>query len=211
MASRRSTMIAILTAGMLALTGAVAGPAVAGVVGTAAQGSPVAPVTAVRSGAAALVEADRGTGSTADDTGSTAEGADAASARLARGCERAFDAAQRRDMESFRDYDAATWRAVHDPAAVSIFASGARIAGIDKIIAALARHFADREAGFTWKELNRRVDGCRTAFIEYETVYRIDRVGFYQRALTVVTYTFSHGRWVVIMDQGTLLPRPAGS
>jgi hypothetical protein len=197
-----------LTAGALALTGGVAGPAVAGVINTASRGAPVAAVGSAQS-AASFSSVDRAVGAVHDVTATSAS--DVTLSGLARGCERSFDAAQRRDMESFRDYDAAAWRAVHDPAAVSIFASGARIAGIDKIIAALAGHFADREAGFTWKEINRRVDGCRTAFIEYETVYRIDRVGFYQRALTVVTYTFSHGRWLVIMDQGTLLPRPAGS
>ncbi len=197
MSSRiRRTLISVITAGALALTGTVAG---SGAIALAANSS-----TASTDGGSAAVGA-------ADDEAATTGSGESTGRNGYRGCERSFDAAQRRDMESFRDYDAATWRAVHDPDAVSIFASGARIAGIDKIIAALAGHFADREATFSWKEINRRVDGCRTAVIEYETVYEIKRVGFYQRALTAVTYTFSHGRWLVILDQGTLLPRPAGS
>jgi hypothetical protein len=126
------------------------------------------------------------------------------------GCAAKFEAAQRADMESFRDYDAATFRAGHDPDAVSIFPSGARFAGIDAIMTALTGHFRDREALWSWTELNRRVDGCRTAFIEYEAVYEIPRIGFYQRALTVVTYEYEQGRWLGIMDQGTMLELRTG-
>jgi ketosteroid isomerase-like protein len=127
------------------------------------------------------------------------------------GCARKFEAAQRVDMESFRDYDAAAFRAGHDPDAVSIFPSGARFVGIDAIMAALRGHFADREARWSWTEINRRVDGCKVAFIEYEAVYEIPRTGFYQRALTVVTYEYEHGRWLGIMDQGTMLELRPGS
>src|SRR5688500_15295268 len=51
--------------------------------------------------------------------------------RRARGCARQFELAQRMDMESFRDYDAETFRAVHDERAVTVFASGAVRTGID--------------------------------------------------------------------------------
>jgi ketosteroid isomerase-like protein len=126
------------------------------------------------------------------------------------GCAAKFDAAQRADMESFRDYDAATFRAGHAPDAVSIFPQGQRFAGIDAIMTALQSHFADREALWSWTEIARHVDGCRTAFIEYEAVYEIPRTGFYQRALTAVTYVYEHGRWLGILDQGTLLELRTG-
>jgi hypothetical protein len=70
---------------------------------------------------------------------------------------------------------------------------------------ALRGHFENREALWSWTEINRRVDGCSTAFIEYEAVYEIPRVGFYQRAHTVVTYIHRHGQWRSILDQGTML------
>lgn len=126
------------------------------------------------------------------------------------GCAAKFDAAQRADMESFRDYDAATFRAGHAADAVSIFPQGQRFAGIDAIMTALRSHFADREALWSWTEIARHVDGCRTAFIEYEAVYEIPRTGFYQRALTAVTYVYEHGRWLGILDQGTLLELRTG-
>jgi hypothetical protein len=120
-------------------------------------------------------------------------------------CARQFDEAQRADMESFRDFDSDTFRSVHARDAVSIFPTGERIAGIDAIMEALESHFADRSAVWSWTELDRRVDGCRSAVITYEATYDIPAVGYHQRALTVVTYVRQHGRWLAVMDQGTLL------
>ncbi len=126
----------------------------------------------------------------------------------ARGCARQFELAQRMDMESFRDYDEETFRAVHDERAVTIFGSGAVRYGIDAIMTALASHFAGREAVWSWTEKYRVVDGCNSAFILYETMYEIPRIGFRQRALTGVTYSHDGHRWLAIADQGTPLPLP---
>ncbi|MEZ0472284.1 hypothetical protein [Luteimonas salinilitoris] len=131
---------------------------------------------------------------------------DGENARANRHCERQFEVAQRIDMESFRDYDAETFRAVHTDDAVTIFASGAVFYGIDAIMDALASHFENREAVWEWTELYRKVEGCRTAFILYETTYRIPSAGFFQRALTGVSYTRHRGVWLANADQGTLLP-----
>ena len=125
-------------------------------------------------------------------------------------CAAKFEQAQRADMESFRDYDAATFRAGHTADAVSIFPQGQRFAGIDAIMTALQAHFAGREAIWSWTEIARHVDGCRTAFIEYDAVYEIPRIGLFQRALTAVTYVYEHGRWLGVLDQGTLLELRTG-
>ena len=135
---------------------------------------------------------------------SVAAGASAES--NAAGCARQFEVAQRVDMESFRDYDAETFRDGHHPDSVTVFASGARRVGIDAIMAALAPHFADREAIWAWTELYRVVDGCRSAFILYDTTYDIPSIGFHQHALTGVTYTHDGDKWLSIADQGTLIP-----
>jgi len=108
-------------------------------------------------------------------------------------------------MESFRDFDADTWRAGHDPDAVSIFPSGATFVGIDAIMNALTGHFENRNAVWSWTELSRRVDGCRTAVIRYDATYDIPSIGYHQRAVTVVTYIYERGRWLSIYDQGTML------
>jgi hypothetical protein len=137
---------------------------------------------------------------------SSAAAVASAESNAAAGCARQFEVAQRVDMESFRDYDAETFRDGHDPRAVTVFASGARRIGIDAIMAALAPHFAGREAVWAWTELYRVVDGCRSAFILYDTTYDIPSIGFHQHALTGVTYTHDGERWLSIADQGTLLP-----
>ena len=125
---------------------------------------------------------------------------------ITRLCARQFEVAQRMDMESFRDYDAETFRAVHDERAITVFGSGATRIGIDAIMATFASHFANREALWSWTERYRVVDGCSSAFILYETVYEIPRIGFRSRALTGVTYTYDRGKWLAIADQGTPLP-----
>lgn len=125
---------------------------------------------------------------------------------LASGCARQFERAQRIDMESFRDYDAETFRAIHDERAITVFASGARREGIDAIMAALASHFRNREGRWSWVERYRVVDGCKAAFILYETVYELPSIGYRQRALTGVTYTHDGNGWLAVADQGTPLP-----
>jgi hypothetical protein len=124
------------------------------------------------------------------------------------GCAAQFEVAQRTDMESFRDFDEATFRAGHDPRAVTIFASGAVRYGIDSIMATLHNHFVNRNAVWSWTELYRVVDGCRSAFILYDAVYDIPSIGYHQRTLTGVTYTHVGDRWLSIADQGTYLEAP---
>lgn len=132
--------------------------------------------------------------------------APSAFAEDAEGCARQFEVAQRVDMESFRDYDKETWLASHDDRAVTVFASGGRRIGIEAIERAMAPHFANREAIWSWTELYRVVDGCRSAVILYDTVYEIPRIGFRQHALTSVSYTHDGNKWLSIADQGTPLP-----
>ena len=120
-------------------------------------------------------------------------------------CARSFDRAQRADMESFRDFDPETWREGHADDAISIFPTGQMFVGIDQIMHAAERHFRDQDAVWSWTELSRRVDGCRSAVIVYDATYDIPRFDYHQRALTVVTYVFQHGHWRSVMDQGTLL------
>jgi len=121
-------------------------------------------------------------------------------------CERQFEAAQRMDMESFRDYDAETFRAVHVDDAVTVFGSGVVFVGIDTIMNVLSGHFQNREAIWEWTERYRTVQGCKTAFILYETTYTVPSSGFVARALTGVSYTHKRGAWLAVADQGTPLP-----
>jgi hypothetical protein len=135
-------------------------------------------------------------------------GSDDDSQRSDRRCAREFDAAQRTDMESFRDYDLPTWKAGHDDDAITIFASGQWFQGRDTIAAVLHRHFENREAIFTWTEVSRAVDGCTTGTILYDSTYAIPSANFTQRTYVSVVYTRKHGRWLSVLDQSTLLKTP---
>jgi hypothetical protein len=125
-------------------------------------------------------------------------------------CAAAFDIAQRLDMESFARYDAETFRGVHHPEAVAVLPNGRVVRGIESIIDALGDHFDRREARYTWRELHRFVDACRSAFVLYETTYEVPSTGRRERALTGVTYVHDGGRWLAIADQGSLVG-PSGS
>ena len=122
-----------------------------------------------------------------------------------RRCARQFEQAQRVDMESFRDYDLATWKAGHDDDAITVLASGVWFQGRDRIAEVLHAHFENREATWTWTELTRAVDGCKTATILYDATYAIPSAGFTQRAYVSVVYTYKHGKWLSVIDQSTLV------
>jgi uncharacterized protein DUF4440 len=119
-------------------------------------------------------------------------------------CAADLDATQRLDMESFASFDAETFCRLHHPAAVTILPVGSIHRGVDAIMAALADHFHRRVARYSWTEVHRYVDGCRMAFIVYETEYAIPASGFTLTALTGVTYVHEQGRWLVVADQGSL-------
>ncbi|MEV5960701.1 hypothetical protein AB0L70_03000 [Kribbella sp. NPDC051952] len=126
-----------------------------------------------------------------------------------RRCAAQFDAAQRQDMESFRDFKADRWRAVHDNDAISVDPSGEVAYGIDQIMAGAKTHFDRKWAIWSWTELSRQLDGCSTAVIVYDAVYDIPSIEYHQRALTTVTYTYKRGHWLAVLDQGTYLEAPS--
>ena len=122
-------------------------------------------------------------------------------------CEAAFEEAQRVDMESFRDYDRETFRAGHDPDALTVFSGGGGVVkGIDAIMEALDEHFTKREAIWRWEEKFRRIIDCAVGIITYETYYEVPSENFSRRALTTVTYLYRDGKWLAVADQGTRIP-----
>jgi hypothetical protein len=121
-------------------------------------------------------------------------------------CARQFEEAQRIDMESYRDFDLETWLASHDDDAIAIYSSGLVVQGREAIGESQRNHFTNREAVWTWTELTRAVDGCRTATIVYDATYAIPAREFVLRLIVSVTYTYKHGKWLSVIDQGTEIP-----
>lgn len=121
-------------------------------------------------------------------------------------CARQFEQAQRTDMESYRDFDEETWLAGHDDDAIAIYSSGLVVQGLEAIAASQRGHFTNRNAVWTWTELNRAVDGCKTATIVYDATYAIPAQDFSLHLIVSVTYTYKHGHWLTVIDQGTEIP-----
>src|SRR5262245_66360316 len=107
----------------------------------------------------------RATLATALFLASATVGCAAAADGNATGCARQFDEAQRVDMESFRDFDEATWLAGHHPEAITIFASGARRQGIESIAATMHSHFVNKVAVWSWPGPIGSSTGCPTGHV----------------------------------------------
>ncbi|AKU15216.1 hypothetical protein [Luteipulveratus mongoliensis] len=129
----------------------------------------------------------------------------------ARTCAHRFDQAQRADMESFRDFDFKTFAAGHDEGTVTIVADGRVRIGKAAVLAAAKPRFEAKNSVWSWTEITRKVDGCRTAFIVYNTKYALPHLDYWFTAVTSVTYEYKGGRWLSIMDQGTLLEEHVGN
>ncbi len=140
-----------------------------------------------------------------------AAAADGTHRGVAGSCAQRFDQAQRTDMESFRDFDRDTWVAGHDDDAITIFTTGLLVQGRDNIADILKNHFNNRNATWTWTELTRAVDGCTTGTIVYDAIYAIPSQGFSLREIVSVTYTYKHGKWLSVIDQGTEIPAGAAA
>ena len=125
------------------------------------------------------------------------------SSPIASWCARKFDEAQRTDMESYRDFDKATWVAGHDDDAITIFNNGRMVQGRDAIAASQNAHFTNRNAVWSWTEITRAVDGCSTGTIVYDATYAIPSQNFSLHLIINVTYTFKRGKWLSVIDQGT--------
>ncbi|MDX6283141.1 MAG: hypothetical protein QOH03_4212 [Kribbellaceae bacterium] len=129
----------------------------------------------------------------------------------AKTCAQKFDKAQRTDMESFRDFDRDKWLAGHDKGVVSIVADGRVRVGLDAVAEASKPRFISKDSVWSWTEMTRKVDGCKTGFIVYTTKYAIPCLDYWFTAVTAVTYEYKHGRWLTVLDQGTLLEEHVGS
>ena len=129
----------------------------------------------------------------------------------ARTCAATFDHAQRTDMESFRDFKWETWLAGHDQDAVSIIADGRTQVGIEAIRASSAARFNAKNSVWSWTELRRRVNGCHSGYITYNTKYALPHLDYWFTAVTTVSYEYKAGRWLTVLDQNTLLEEHVGN
>jgi len=67
--------------------------------------------------------------------------------------------------------------------------------------------FMTREYTFDRRRaILKSVDGCSTGTIVYDATYAIPSQNFNLHLIINVTYTFKHGKWLSVIDQGTEIP-----
>jgi hypothetical protein len=112
-------------------------------------------------------------------------------------CDQEFDSTQWLYMESFATFDADTFRRLH-PEAVAILPGGGIRRGVESIMAARGRkRSVPGRSCIACRRLPRGVH-------VYETAYTIPPQRTI-RCLSAVTHVHELGRWLVVVDQTTLV------
>lgn len=179
----------------LVLTLATAGSAVAG---SAATGSSVVRRTAGES-SAVVQRSAVGT--------RTVAAAPRAVGHESRGrCSRTFNRAVRAYVETARQRDSAGFNRLLHPDVTIIFANGSLLSGKHDSAAFIRDFFADPGWSQSFSVLDREVEGCRTGFVLFDSVYRVPAQHRESPLVIGVTFTRQHGRWLVLHNQDSTGP-----
>ncbi|SCF03544.1 nuclear transport factor 2 family protein [Micromonospora mirobrigensis] len=97
--------------------------------------------------------------------------------------------------------DAAGFNALLGPDATAIFANGGVLDGRDQFADFITDFFADPGWSQSFTELTRHVEGCRTGFVLFDSVYRVPAQDRVSPLVIGVTFSYEHGRWLVLQNQ----------
>ncbi|MGW3891976.1 nuclear transport factor 2 family protein [Micromonospora chokoriensis] len=123
----------------------------------------------------------------------------------ARGCERAFDRAVRAYVETTERRDLDGFAALLHPDVTSVFASdGEVLDGKRATVDWLRGFFADDSWTQSFSVAKQTVVGCRTGFVLFDSVYAVPATGTRVPLLIGVSYTYQHGRWLVLQNQDSV-------
>lgn len=125
-----------------------------------------------------------------------------------RGCERDFDRAVRAYVETTdeRDVDGFA-RLLHDDV-TAIFANGGVLYGKEQTMGFIEPFFGTPGWTQTFEELTRHVDGCRSGFVLFDSVYT---EGSAVVPMVIgLTFTRERGRWLVLHNQDSDGPASQG-
>lgn len=123
-------------------------------------------------------------------------------------CTRDFDRAVQAYVETTDERDADGFAALlHDDVTV-IFANGSVLYGKDQTMGFIEPFFEATNWTQTFDELTRHVDGCRTGFVLFDSVYTED--GTVVPLVIGVTFTHADGRWQVLHNQDSRGPASQG-
>ncbi|MGC5306668.1 nuclear transport factor 2 family protein [Micromonospora zamorensis] len=121
------------------------------------------------------------------------------------GCERAFDRAVRAYVETTARRDLDGFAALLHPDVTSVFASdGEVLDGKRATVDWLRGFFADDSWTQSFSVAKQTVVGCRTGFVLFDSVYAVPATGTRVPLLIGVSYTYQHGRWLVLQNQDSV-------
>ncbi|MFG3697631.1 nuclear transport factor 2 family protein [Micromonospora sp. NPDC047620] len=123
----------------------------------------------------------------------------------AHGCERAFDRAVQAYVDTTARRDLDGFAALLHPDVTSVFASdGEVLDGKQATVDWLRGFFADDSWTQSFSVAKRTVVGCRTGFVLFDSVYAVPATGTRVPLLIGVSFTYEHGRWLVLQNQDSV-------
>ncbi len=124
------------------------------------------------------------------------------------GCERSFDRAVDAYVETTDERDADGFAALLHEDVTAIFANGGVLYGKDQTMGFIEPFFEAPGWTQTFDELTRHVEGCRSGFVLFDSVYTED--GTEVPLVIGLTFTRERGRWLVLHNQDSSGPASQG-
>ena len=124
------------------------------------------------------------------------------------GCERSFDRAVDAYVETTDERDADGFAALLHEDVTAIFANGGVLYGKDQTMGFIEPFFEAPGWTQTFDELTRHVEGCRSGFVLFDSVYTED--GTEVPLVIGLTFTRERGRWLVLQNQDSSGPASQG-
>ena len=125
-----------------------------------------------------------------------------------RGCEREFDRAVAAYVETTDERDVAGFAALLHDDVTAIFANGGVLYGKGQTMAFIEPFFETPGWTQTFTELTRHVEGCKSGFVLFDSVY--SEAGTDVPLVIGLTFTREHGRWLVLQNQDSNGPASQG-
>jgi hypothetical protein len=123
-------------------------------------------------------------------------------------CERSFDRAVDAYVETTDERDAAGFAALLHEDVTAVFANGGVLYGRDQTMGFIEPFFQAPGWTQTFDELTRHVEGCRSGFVLFDSVYTED--GTEVPLVIGLTFTRERGRWLVLQNQDSSGPASQG-
>ncbi|OFE15694.1 hypothetical protein BA895_21915 [Humibacillus sp. DSM 29435] len=121
-------------------------------------------------------------------------------------CAAQFDHAVRAYVKTTQTRNAPGFNALLDQDATVIFANGGVLSGNKEVSAFITDFFADPGWTQTFTKLHQHVEGCRTGFVLFDSVYSVPADHRVSPLVIGVTFTYRNGRWLVLHNQDSTGP-----